>query len=106
MARYPDDPYDRLWSTWKASWWPVSTIKNVRQEESTAERFHAPSAVMQTAITPLSLNVTADIEFIEFSYTVRTNHVYSKPRYACIACTTTKTSLPWPCHTDVYTYPS
>ncbi|KAK1698175.1 hypothetical protein QYE76_014872 [Lolium multiflorum] len=80
IAWYPDDPYDRVWTTWAAlSWWPRWTRRTLQREEESADLFEAPTAVLQTAITPL--NVSRDIDF---SYTVRTNHVYPKPRHTLV----------------------
>jgi hypothetical protein len=49
-------------------------------DESSTNLFQPPSTVMQTGIIPL--NVSG--EDIRFSYVVRTNHVYPKPRYCIV----------------------
>ncbi|CAL9135094.1 unnamed protein product [Musa textilis] len=51
--RYPDDRHDRLWEPWSLPIWADistnSTVENLSQDY-----FEAPSAVMQTAITPVN----------------------------------------------------
>ncbi|KAL5231608.1 hypothetical protein ABZP36_030384 [Zizania latifolia] len=59
---YPDDPHDRAWLPWvnPAEWLEISTTRTV--ENTDDDKFAAPSAVMQTAITPR--NGSTSIEFL------------------------------------------
>ncbi|XBJ06925.1 hypothetical protein VPH35_012510 [Triticum aestivum] len=59
--RYPDDPYDRLWYPWSRAtvWAEMSTIERV--DSSDDDPFEAPTAVLQTAVTPL--NASENIKF-------------------------------------------
>ncbi|PNT72053.1 putative leucine-rich repeat receptor-like protein kinase At2g19210 isoform X2 [Brachypodium distachyon] len=61
IARYPDDPHDRIWFPWydAVNWAEMSTTQTVQNIEN--DLFEAPSAVMQTAITPQ--NASKNIEF-------------------------------------------
>jgi hypothetical protein len=61
VVRYPDDPHDRIWMPLSkpTEWSEISTTKKV--QNMNADSFEAPSAVMQTAITPI--NATSPIEF-------------------------------------------
>ncbi|XP_003566697.3 putative leucine-rich repeat receptor-like protein kinase At2g19210 [Brachypodium distachyon] len=61
IARYPDDPHDRIWYPWydAEKWAEMSTTERVQNIEN--DLFEAPSAVMQTAITPR--NASNNIEF-------------------------------------------
>ncbi|KAM3405306.1 hypothetical protein ACQJBY_008030 [Aegilops geniculata] len=80
IIRFPEDPYDRPWFPWNETGsLQISTEQKVERDESTPKIFHAPSVVMQTAIT--TPNVSTDIEF---GYNVRTNHVYPKPRHVFV----------------------
>ncbi|KAG2618002.1 hypothetical protein PVAP13_3NG258127 [Panicum virgatum] len=76
VVRYPDDPYDRAWTPWvdPADWLEISTTEQVG-----GSPMAAPSAVMQTAITPLNAS-----KIIEFSWDAVLNHAYPTPRYICI----------------------
>ncbi|PAN18509.1 hypothetical protein PAHAL_3G206900 [Panicum hallii] len=76
VVRYPDDPYDRAWTPWvnPEDWSEVSTAEQVG-----GLPMAAPSAVMQTAITPLNAS-----KIIEFSWDAVPNHVYPTPRYICM----------------------
>lgn len=50
-CRYPDDPHDRIWLPWyDAMMAELSTTERVQHIEN--DLFEAPSAVMQTALTP------------------------------------------------------
>ncbi|KAL5203400.1 hypothetical protein ABZP36_014352 [Zizania latifolia] len=61
VSRYPDDPHDRLWLPWVDStkWNDISTTKRVQNLDN--DQFEAPTAVMQTAVTPR--NASENIEF-------------------------------------------
>ncbi|XP_048552802.1 putative leucine-rich repeat receptor-like protein kinase At2g19210 [Triticum urartu] len=61
FVRYPDDPYDRIWTPWINTkiWTVISTKKRVQSIDN--DVFEAPTAVMQTAIRPR--DVTKNIEF-------------------------------------------
>ncbi|XP_040380199.1 putative leucine-rich repeat receptor-like protein kinase At2g19210 [Oryza brachyantha] len=66
FIRYPDDPHDRVWQPWVSPslWTEVSTTRPVRHIDE--DVFDAPTAVMQTAITPL--NGSGNIEFAWVPY--------------------------------------
>ncbi|CAD5166812.1 unnamed protein product [Musa acuminata subsp. malaccensis] len=52
-VRYPDDRHDRLWEPWSLPiWTDISTTSTV--ENLSEDYFEAPSAVMQTAVTPVN----------------------------------------------------
>nr|XP_018680256.1 PREDICTED: leucine-rich repeat receptor-like serine/threonine-protein kinase At2g14510 [Musa acuminata subsp. malaccensis] len=52
MNRFPDDPYDRVWKPLTdPSWSILSSISTVN---NSGNMFEPPSAVMQTAVTPVS----------------------------------------------------
>ena len=61
MARYPDDPHDRVWFPWfdAAKWNEISTTNRVQNIDN--DLFEAPTAVMQTAVTPI--NASNNIDF-------------------------------------------
>ncbi|RLN16609.1 hypothetical protein C2845_PM02G36910 [Panicum miliaceum] len=71
VVRYPDDPDDRAWTPWvdPKDWSEVSTAEQVG-----GLPMAAPSAVMQTAITPLNAS-----RIIEFSWDAVPNHAYPTP---------------------------
>ncbi|GJN14999.1 hypothetical protein PR202_gb01883 [Eleusine coracana subsp. coracana] len=73
VVRYPDDPYDRVWTPWNVAdeWAEISTTEKVG-----GATISPPSAVMQTAITPR--NASKNIEFTLYPVP---NHVYPAPRY-------------------------
>ncbi|XP_062231940.1 putative leucine-rich repeat receptor-like serine/threonine-protein kinase At2g19230 [Phragmites australis] len=73
VVRYPDDPYDRAWTPWSnpAEWSEISTTEKVG-----GTAMAAPSAVMQTAITPLNASKN-----IDFSWDAVPNQVYPAPGY-------------------------
>nr|CAB3464666.1 unnamed protein product [Digitaria exilis] len=72
VVRYPDDPYDRAWTPWinPEEWSEISTAEQVGGLPT------APSAVMQTAVTPLNGTKMS----IDFSWVAVPNHVYPVPR--------------------------
>ncbi|RCV16858.1 hypothetical protein SETIT_3G172100v2 [Setaria italica] len=76
VVRYPDDPYDRAWTPWidTEEWSEISTTEQVG-----GTAMAPPSAVMQTAITPLNASKN-----IEFSWDAVPNHVYPTSGYICI----------------------
>ncbi|XP_009396747.3 probable LRR receptor-like serine/threonine-protein kinase At5g59680 [Musa acuminata AAA Group] len=51
-VRFPDDPYDRVWSPYMDPSW--STLSSTSEVNNTDKMFEPPSAVMQTAVTPAS----------------------------------------------------
>ncbi|CAL4902165.1 unnamed protein product [Urochloa decumbens] len=61
IIRYPEDQYDRVWTFWSdpTEWRSISTTSRVNNVEN--DKFEAPSAVMQTAITPS--NASRNIQF-------------------------------------------
>ncbi|KAL5231450.1 hypothetical protein ABZP36_030226 [Zizania latifolia] len=61
IIRYPDDPHDRIWLPWvnPIDWVEISTTSMVQSIDD--DHFDAPTAVMQTAITPR--NASKSIEF-------------------------------------------
>ncbi|KAG8067942.1 hypothetical protein GUJ93_ZPchr0005g15525 [Zizania palustris] len=61
LVRYPDDPHDRLWLPWvdSTTWNEISTTKRVQNLDN--DQFEAPTAVMQTAVTPR--NASENIRF-------------------------------------------
>ncbi|KAM0875070.1 hypothetical protein ACQ4PT_037026 [Festuca glaucescens] len=65
IVRYPDDPHDRIWFTWvdTVTWADISTTQTVQTIDE--DLYQAPSAVLQTAITPR--NVSRNIEMTWFS---------------------------------------
>ncbi|KAL5230992.1 hypothetical protein ABZP36_029768 [Zizania latifolia] len=73
-VRYPDDPYDRVWSPWSnpAEWSEISTTDKI--QNTIAPLFVVPSVVMQTAVTPRNSS-----KAIDFSWDVKPNHVYPDP---------------------------
>ncbi|CAM0954468.1 unnamed protein product [Alopecurus aequalis] len=74
LVRYPDDPYDRVWipRSDPEAWTEISTPEKVQY--MTNLLLHAPSAVMQTAVTPRNGSTA-----IEFSFDAMPNHVYPVP---------------------------
>ncbi|CAL9162383.1 unnamed protein product, partial [Musa hybrid cultivar] len=52
VNRFPDDPYDRVWSPYMDPSW--STLSSTSEVNNTDKMFEPPSAVMQTAVTPAS----------------------------------------------------
>ncbi|CAM0954464.1 unnamed protein product [Alopecurus aequalis] len=59
--RYPDDPHDRIWIrlTNAPMWSAISTTNKVQNDVT--DFFEAPSAVMQTAITPSNSSKPIDL---------------------------------------------
>ncbi|KAL6610528.1 hypothetical protein ACP70R_040497 [Stipagrostis hirtigluma subsp. patula] len=78
-VRFPDDPYDRAWTPWSnpAEWSEASTAEAVGGTASF--QAGAPSAVMQTAITPRNASKN-----IDFAWDAVPNHVFPAPGYICI----------------------
>ncbi|TVU20518.1 hypothetical protein EJB05_36730, partial [Eragrostis curvula] len=78
-VRYPDDRYDRAWTSWMEQdmWSEISTTE--KMQSSAGLYFDVPSAVMQTAITPLGASNT--IYFVVYA---EPNHVYTAPGYVFI----------------------
>ncbi|XP_047044152.1 probable LRR receptor-like protein kinase At1g51890 [Lolium rigidum] len=79
VVRFPDDPHDRIWMPLSkpTEWSEISTTKKV--QNMNADSFEAPSAVMQTAITPI--NATSPIEF---SWDAQPNVNDPSPGYICV----------------------
>ncbi|KAF2948173.1 hypothetical protein DAI22_01g016800 [Oryza sativa Japonica Group] len=63
LVRYPDDPHDRFWGNWdsytSSLWKEISTASRV--DNLDGDIFDAPTAVMQTAVTPR--NASGNIYF-------------------------------------------
>ncbi|KAG8086153.1 hypothetical protein GUJ93_ZPchr0010g8644 [Zizania palustris] len=74
VVRYPDDPYDRVWSPWSnpAEWSEISTTEMI--QNTIAPLFVVPSVVMQSAVTPRNSS-----KAINFSWDVKPNNVYPDP---------------------------
>ncbi|WOK91461.1 Receptor-like protein kinase [Canna indica] len=54
--RYPDDPYDRIWWPWNRDVWnTISTTDEITIDQNSF--FKPPTAVMQTAATPINSSV-------------------------------------------------
>ncbi|URD97131.1 receptor-like serine threonine-protein kinase [Musa troglodytarum] len=51
-VRFPDDPYDRVWSPYMDPSW--STLSSTLEVNNSGNMFEPPSAVMQSAVTPAS----------------------------------------------------
>jgi hypothetical protein len=79
LDRYPDDPYDRAWIPWSDPklWFNISTKEKVEGNVWNL-RYHAPSTVMQTAITTLSGSKS---KTIEVSFDTKLDHLYPMPKY-------------------------
>ncbi|KAI5019609.1 hypothetical protein ZWY2020_044497 [Hordeum vulgare] len=79
ILRYPDDPHDRFWipQSKRAEWLEISTVKKVQNIDD--DSFDAPSAVMQTAITPVNSSKP-----IEFSWDAEPSANDPDPGYICI----------------------
>ncbi|WOL14611.1 hypothetical protein Cni_G23391 [Canna indica] len=54
--RYPDDRLDRLWSPWSSPLW-TNIATNSTVENLSEDNFEAPTAVMQTAVTPINSSI-------------------------------------------------
>ncbi|VAH09507.1 unnamed protein product [Triticum turgidum subsp. durum] len=78
---YPDDPYDRNWLpfSYPEEWSDISTAEKVKDNIGNLS-LHAPSVVMQTAITSRK---DSDSKTIELAWDIEPNHVYPVP--GCIA---------------------
>lgn len=61
LIRFPDDPHDRIWFPMSkpTEWSEITTPLKVQNIDN--DNFEAPTAVMQTAITPI--NASSPIEF-------------------------------------------
>ncbi|KAF6991205.1 hypothetical protein CFC21_008316 [Triticum aestivum] len=78
LVRYPDDPHDRIWMPYnKPKWSVISTTRNVQNVDK--DLFEAPSALMQTAITPI--NSSSPIDFTWDAQSTTNDPV---PGYVCI----------------------
>ncbi|KAF6996953.1 hypothetical protein CFC21_013225 [Triticum aestivum] len=60
IVRYPEDPHDRVWIPWAdpKEWTEISTTKQV---DSDYDDFEVPTAVMQTALTPLNASMKLEL---------------------------------------------
>ncbi|KAF0927290.1 hypothetical protein E2562_031494 [Oryza meyeriana var. granulata] len=67
IIRYPDDPHDRVWIPWVSPsyWTEISTKRPV--EHTDEDVFDAPTAVMQTAISPLNASINIEFSWVPFS---------------------------------------
>ncbi|KAJ3704093.1 hypothetical protein LUZ61_007798 [Rhynchospora tenuis] len=54
IIRYPDDPHDRMWKPWSnvPYWAEITTSQHIQNTQN--DPFEAPSAVLQTAVTPVN----------------------------------------------------
>ncbi|KAJ4749617.1 Leucine-rich repeat protein kinase family protein [Rhynchospora pubera] len=54
IIRYPDDPHDRMWEPWSnvPYWTEITTSSHVQSVQN--DIFEVPSAVLQTAVTPVN----------------------------------------------------
>ncbi|VAH09496.1 unnamed protein product [Triticum turgidum subsp. durum] len=79
ILRYPNDPHDRFWipMSKRAEWTEVSTAKKVQNIDD--DSFDAPSAVMQTAITPVNSSSP-----VVFSWDAEPSANNPDPGYICI----------------------
>ncbi|XP_078168529.1 putative leucine-rich repeat receptor-like protein kinase At2g19210 [Carex rostrata] len=61
IIRYPDDPHDRMWKPWSnvPYWTEITTTSHIENLDN--DIFDVPSAVLQTAVTPV--NSSADLQF-------------------------------------------
>lgn len=77
LISYPDDPYDRNWLPWTnpEEWSDISTADKVNDNTGNLA-LHAPSVVMQTAITSRK---DSKSKTIQFSWDIKPNHVYPMP---------------------------
>ncbi|KAF6991214.1 hypothetical protein CFC21_008324 [Triticum aestivum] len=77
---YPDDPYDRNWLpfSYPEEWSDISTTEKVKDNIGNLI-LHAPSVVMQTAITSRK---DSDSKTIQLAWDIKPNHVTC---YRCIA---------------------
>uniref|UniRef100_A0ACD5TEU1 Uncharacterized protein n=1 Tax=Avena sativa TaxID=4498 RepID=A0ACD5TEU1_AVESA len=80
IIRFPDDSHDRIWfpESKPTEWSEISTTKKVQNIDDDG-KFEAPSAVMQTAVTPTNVSKP-----IEFSWDTRPSAKDSSPGYICI----------------------
>uniref|UniRef100_A0A452ZLN7 Malectin-like domain-containing protein n=1 Tax=Aegilops tauschii subsp. strangulata TaxID=200361 RepID=A0A452ZLN7_AEGTS len=62
IIRYPVDPYDRVWIPWAdpKEWTEISTTRQVQSDD---DDYEVPSAVMQTAVTPLNASKNLEISW-------------------------------------------
>ncbi|KAM3411933.1 hypothetical protein ACQJBY_003542 [Aegilops geniculata] len=62
IIRYPADPYDRVWIPWAdpKEWTEISTTRQVQSDD---DDYEVPSAVMQTAVTPLNPSKNLEISW-------------------------------------------
>ncbi|KAJ4821269.1 Leucine-rich repeat protein kinase family protein [Rhynchospora pubera] len=60
IIRYPEDPHDRMWEPWSRvpNWTEITTTSHIQNFPD--DLFEAPSAVMQTAATPVN---SSEIQF-------------------------------------------
>lgn len=72
MARYPVDPYDRLWAPWRILGLGSDVFGFGKFQDSEDDAFEVPAAVMKTAITPLNASNN-----IFFSFNAASNQVDS-----------------------------
>ncbi|XBJ20814.1 hypothetical protein VPH35_011577 [Triticum aestivum] len=79
ILRYPDDPHDRFWipQSKPTEWSEISTAKRVHNMEGSS--FDVPSAVMQTAVTPINSSSP-----IQFTWDAEPSANVPDPGYICI----------------------
>ncbi|KAM0843311.1 hypothetical protein ACQ4PT_057790 [Festuca glaucescens] len=79
LIRFPDDPHDRIWFPMSkpTEWSEITTPLKVQNIDN--DNFEAPSAVMQTAITPINASKP-----IEFFWDAEPSANDPAPGYICI----------------------
>uniref|UniRef100_A0ACD5TER0 Uncharacterized protein n=1 Tax=Avena sativa TaxID=4498 RepID=A0ACD5TER0_AVESA len=79
LVRFPDDPHDRIWFPMSkpTEWSEITTPLKVQNIDD--DKFEAPSAVMQTAVTPINASKP-----IEFSWDAEPTAKDPAPGYICI----------------------
>ncbi|GJM90217.1 hypothetical protein PR202_ga06475 [Eleusine coracana subsp. coracana] len=116
IVRYPLDPHDRIWSTYDTipSWTEISATSLV--ENYLTDAYDAPSAVMQTAATPIngsridllwdpsdpSVNISSRYFFVLYfaelqnvpSNALRQFDIIGLPRYSISLVATKSATLP------------
>ncbi|CAM0954477.1 unnamed protein product [Alopecurus aequalis] len=79
VIRFPDDPHDRIWfpDSRPTEWSEITTTKKVHNLDN--DLFEAPSAVMQTAVTPINASRP-----IKFYWDAEPSANDPSPGYICI----------------------
>ncbi|XP_047043818.1 probable LRR receptor-like serine/threonine-protein kinase At1g05700 [Lolium rigidum] len=79
VIRFPDDPHDRFWfpESKPTEWLEIATPLKVQHYDN--DNFDVPSAVMQTAVTPINASKP-----IEYSWDAEPSAKNPAPGYMCI----------------------